>query len=203
MRPAHRLTSKPGNFCRGFTLMELILTVALLAILAQLSLPAMDFTHRTEADRVFMQLSALLTSARAHSIATHSVTVICPSVSGSDCDSNWSAGAIAFTDSDNNRQRSVDEALLELIDWTAGDHRQSSPLRGTLLWRAFGNRQSIRIDELGLLNDQNGSFTWCPAEQTGHAAHQMVINSAGRIRLATDSNKDGHREDSQGRPLTC
>lgn len=203
MRPAHRLTSKPGNFCRGFTLMELILTVALLAILAQLSLPAMDFNQRNEADRVFMQLSALLTSARAHSIATHSVTVICPSVSGSDCDSNWSAGAIAFTDSDNNRQRSFDEALIELIDWTAGGHRQSSPLRGTLHWRAFGNRQSIRIDELGQLSDQNGNFTWCTADQSGHRAHQMVINSAGRIRLATDSNKDGHREDSQGRPLTC
>jgi len=203
MRPAHRLTDKPGNFCRGFTLMELILTVALLAILAQLSLPAVDFNQRTEADRVFMQLSALLTSARAHSIATHSLTVICPSDSGSDCDSNWSAGAIAFTDSDNNRQRSVDEALIELIDWTAGVHRQSYPRRGTLHWRAFGNRQSIRIDELGLLHDQNGSFTWCPAEQTAHAAHQMVINSAGRIRLATDSNKDGHLEDSQGRPLTC
>jgi type IV fimbrial biogenesis protein FimT len=203
MRPAHRLTSKPGNFCRGFTLMELILTVALLAILAQLSLPAMDFNQRNEADRVFMQLSALLTSARAHSIATHSVTVICPSVSGSDCDSNWSVGAIAFTDSDNNRQRSFDEALIELIDWTAGGHRQSSPLRGTLHWRAFGNRQSIRIDELGQLSDQNGNFTWCTAEQSGHRAHQMVINSAGRIRLATDSNKDGHREDSQGRPLTC
>jgi len=203
MRPAHRLTSKPGNFCRGFTLMALILTVALLAILAQLSLPAMDFNQRNEADRVFMQLSALLTSARAHSIATHSVTVICPSVSGTDCDSNWRAGAIAFTDSDNNRQRSFDEALIELIDWTAGGHRQSSPLRGTLHWRAFGNRQSIRIDELGQLSDQNGNFTWCPAEQSGHAAHQMVINSAGRIRLATDSNKDGHREDSQGTPLTC
>ena len=183
--------------------MELILTVALLAILAQLSLPAMDFHQRTEADRVFMQLSALLTSARAHSIATHSVTVICPSDGGSDCDSNWSAGAIAFADSDNNRQRSVDEALIELIDWSADGHRQSYPLRGTLHWRAFGNRQSIRVDELGLLHDQNGSFTWCPAEQTGHTAHQMVINSAGRIRLATDSNKDGQREDSQGRPLTC
>lgn len=203
MKLAHRLMGKTRNFCRGFTLMELILTVALLAILARLALPATDFNQRTEADRVFMQLSALLTSARAHSIATHSVTVICPSDAGSDCDSNWSAGAIAFTDSDNNLQRSVDEALIELIDWTAGGHRQSSPLRGTLHWRAFGNRQSIRIDELGQLSDQNGNFTWCPAEQSAHRAHQMVINSTGRIRLANDTNNDGHREDSQGRPLTC
>jgi len=203
MKQAHRLTGRPRKFCRGFTLMELILTLALLAILAQLSLPALDFNQRTEADRVFMQLSALLTSAKAHSIATHSVTVICPSDAGSDCDSNWSAGAIAFVDSDNNRQRSVDEPLIELIDWTAQGHNQPNLLRGTLKWRAFGNRQSIRIDQLGQLSDQNGNFTWCPAEQSGLRAHQMVINSAGRVRLANDTNNDGHREDSQGRPLTC
>ena len=203
MKLAHRLMGKTQNICLGFTLMELILTVALLAILARLALPAIDFNQRTEADQVFMQLSALLTSARAHSIATHSVTVICPSDAGSDCDSNWRAGAIAFTDSDNNRQRSVDEELIGRIDWTAHGHNQSSPLRGTLMWRAFGNRQSIRIDELGQLSDQNGNFTWCPAEQSEHRAHQMVINSAGRIRLANDTNNDGHREDSQGRPLFC
>lgn len=203
MKPTRTWMSESRFFQKGFTLPELILTLALLAILAQLSLPALDFDQRSEADRAFMQLSALLTNARAHAIASHSVTIVCPSNNGSDCDSNWRSGAIAFADADNNRQRSADEALIGYIDWSTRQHNQAAPLRGTLLWRTFGNRQSIRIDELGQLTGQNGNFTWCPPAQTGHTAHQLVINSAGRIRLASDSDGDGMREDSQGRPLNC
>ena len=76
-------------------------------------------------------------------------------------------------------------------------------LQGNLSWRAFGNRQRLQIDRFGGLSGQNGNFTWCPPAHSAEPAHQLVLNGSGRFRFARDSDGDGYREDSQGRPLQC
>jgi type IV fimbrial biogenesis protein FimT len=188
MTPAHIAGKTPDHIYQGFTLLELMLTLAIIAVLARLALPALEFSQRNEATRVFTQLTSLLSNARATSIASHVVTVICPSLDGLNCDSNWTGGAISFIDNNNNRQRIDDDPLIDVLTWSQGGTRSAKILHGTLLWRAFGNRQSIRIDALGQLSDQNGSFSWCPAAHSSLPPQQMLINSAGRVRYASDTN---------------
>lgn len=187
MTPVHTAGKSPYHIYQGFTLLELMLTLAIIAVLARLALPAMEFSQRNEANRVFTQLTSLLSNARATSIASHVVTVICPSLDGLNCDSNWTGGAISFIDSNNDRQRNDDDPLIDVLTWSQGEIRSAKIRHGTLRWRAFGNRQSIRIDALGQLSDQNGSFTWCPAAHVSLPPQQMLINSAGRVRYASDT----------------
>lgn len=195
---------------RAYTLPELMITLAIIAILAVVSLPALYPPEENEAHEVFRQLGALIASARAAAISRHGAVVICPGKLGASCDNNWTHGVLMFLDDNQNRQLDPGEAVLDYKVWAA-DLSAAGPvgselagtLAGTLEWRVFGNRQSIQITALGEITDQNGSLTWCPPAGSKVAAHQMVLNSAGRVRLASDQNGDGIREDSQGKPLIC
>lgn len=188
---------------QAYSLLELMITVAIITILAVLSLPALYPAEEKEAEQIFLQMAALLSEARAAAISRHSSVVICPGTLANVCNSNWNAGLLVFIDNNQNRQLDPDESLIARNAWGADMSASPRHLRGTLQWRVFGNRQSIRISPLGEIEDQNGSLTWCPPSGSPVSAHQMVLNSSGRVRLATDQNGDGFREDSQGRALRC
>lgn len=188
---------------RAFSLLEMMLTLVIISILATLSLPRLYPAEQNEAGQVFLQMGAIIANARAMAISRHSAVVICPGTIAKSCDSNWTAGVLVFLDTNNNRQLDQSESVIEQNVWGNDLSSQRQQLLGTLRWRVFGNRQSIAISPLGEMEDQNGNLTWCPPPGSAVAAHQMIINSTGRIRLATDLDNDGLREDSQGRPLIC
>lgn len=188
---------------QAYTLLELVLTMAIITILGTLSLPALYPAEQNEAEQIFLQMAALLSDARATAVSRHSSVVICPGMAGSACGTDWAEGVLAFIDDNQNRQLDPAESVIRRQVWGATLSAGQGALLGTLQWRVFGNRQSIRVSPLGEMDDQNGSLTWCPPAASQVAAHQMVVNSSGRIRLAVDQNGDGLREDSQGRPLSC
>jgi type IV fimbrial biogenesis protein FimT len=187
----------------GYTLPELLITVAIITILTTLSLPALYPAEEKEAEQVFLQLGALLASARAAAIQQHRSVVICPTTNLESCASDWNIGVIVFFDNNQNRQLDQSESIIERRVWGNSLTVSSAGLRGSLHWRVFGNRQNIQISRIGEISDQNGSLTWCPPAGSAGTPHQMVLNSSGRIRLAIDQNGDGLREDSQGKPITC
>jgi type IV fimbrial biogenesis protein FimT len=180
---------------RGLNLLEAIFALAIISILLQLALPVFGITDREESTRILGDLAGFLEMARSSAISGHRTVTICPTLDGSQCTNNWQTGAIAFVDDNHDRRRNRDEPLLHHLAWRE--------IRGTLAWRAFGNRQSLQIDPYGGLLNQNGNFTWCPPPDSSEPAHQLVINSAGRLRLARDTDGDGIREDSSGRALVC
>ena len=56
---------------------------------------------------------------------------------------------------------------------------------------------------MGFTRDQNGNFTWCPGNGDVRLARQLIVNAAGRLREALDSDGDGVREGANGRPIGC
>jgi type IV fimbrial biogenesis protein FimT len=180
---------------RGVNLPEVMAVLLIISILMHLSLPVIGLAHREESTRVLLQLAHLIEMARSSAINSQQSVTVCPITESDQCGGNWQHGAMAFFDNNDNRQRDPDEILIHKINWIDNS--------GHLSWRAFGNRQSLSIDAFGGLRNQNGNFTWCPPSGSHEPAHQLVINAAGRLRLAADNNGDGLREDSQGRPLVC
>jgi type IV fimbrial biogenesis protein FimT len=91
-------TSTPCRH-RGFTLIELMVTVAVLAILASLATPSFRETllrNRTAA--ISNEFTASLTKARSEAINRNTCVTMCRSTSGTQCNTgtNWTSGWVAF-----------------------------------------------------------------------------------------------------------
>jgi type IV fimbrial biogenesis protein FimT len=187
-------TSTPTDQ-RGVSLLELSVTLAIIATLATLALPVFTVLEREESASVLRQFLTLAETARSVAIRRRQTVTLCPADGHNQCTGNWQLGAMLFIDADADRQRSAAEEIVARVQWP--------DLQGKLNWRAFGNRQYLLIDNLGGLTGQNGNFTWCPPEKSTEPAHQVVLNGSGRFRFARDSDGDGLRENSQGQPLSC
>lgn len=179
----------------GLSLLELLMVMAILAILAGAAAPGFQSTlDNREGELALRTLTAQLSLARTSAIEHGSTVTVCPSQDGASCSGNWSDGSIVFTDLNGNQD--IDEGDQLIRSSLIG-------LRGNLRWRAFQNRQYLQIDPTGFMRHQSGNFTYCPADGDARQARQLVVNATGRTRLAVDSNGDGLRENSSGQPLRC
>lgn len=184
-----------GEGARGMTLIELLLTLGLLSMLLGLSLPGFgELLQRKRGDLAMGRLQGLVEFTRMSAVTAGREVTLCPSGDGRLCGGPWRRGALVFSNPAG-----------------AGQPDSSGPLRvlsfdglpGRLLWRSFGNRQSLTFTPLGFTRNQNGSFTYCPDDGNLRNARVLVINRAGRVRRARDSNGDGMVEDSRGRVPRC
>ena len=118
----------------GFTLVELIVTAAVLAIIAAIALPA--FQHYMAEQEVQSTVAKLIManrSARNLALLHHANVVICPSEGLAQCEpAKWSRGFIVFADLNKNRQADAGEGAgfhhghrMEERRHRRGGHRRS------------------------------------------------------------------------------
>lgn len=89
---------RPNN---GFTLFELIVTIAILAIIATLAAPNLSqMLHNTKVNTSSGEILSFLQQSRTESIRLGKTVTVCGSSDGSSCLSanktNWSTGLIAM-----------------------------------------------------------------------------------------------------------
>lgn len=180
----------------GFTLLELMITLLLLSILLGLSMPEFkNLMERQKAELSIRKLVDAIELAKSSAIATGNMVTLCRSSDGLKCGGKWQDGVLVFTDSNADRKINQQDQLQRYITFPF--------MNGELKWRAFQNRQYLQITSLGFTRYQNGNFTYCPEDKNPVFASQLIINRTGRIRFAVDSDNDGIKEDSQGRPIAC
>lgn len=183
-----------GN--RGFTALELCVTLALVCVITGLAVtPLQAFVTAREGDQALRSIGELIVLARSEAATNGRGVTLCPSSTGRECDGTWSTGALLFLDRNSDRIINQDDRVLRV--------NMRSTRRGTITWRAFGNRQYLQIDARGFLRHQSGNFSYCDASGDQELARQLVVNSTGRLRIALDSDGDGIRENSRGEALQC
>lgn len=99
----------------GFTLIELIVVVALIAILATWVVPGFQgliarTTLSSEVERVWQAVRF----ARAEAAQRRAPVRVCPTLDERECSSNWSDPLMVFVDANSNNQRSDSEALISI-----------------------------------------------------------------------------------------
>lgn len=112
MNPATRPT-------HGFTLVELMVTLAVIAVLASIALPSFQGTIRL--NRVSTENNefiAALNLARSEAIKNRAIGELCASADGVNCGADWSLGWMVWADL--NRDGNVD-APAEVVRFERGN----------------------------------------------------------------------------------
>ncbi|MDH3221982.1 MAG: GspH/FimT family pseudopilin [Gammaproteobacteria bacterium] len=156
----------------GFTLLELLIAVALVGIVMAFGLPSM--TEFIKNDRLTTQINTLvghLAYARSEAVLRHQPVIVCASDNQASCSSgNWADGWIIFVDTDNNGDFSAGEVMLRVQQPLAG---------GNTLVSTAGN--SVVYDDRGFAPNSIGSFSLCDDRGPAHIK-AITISNTGRVR---------------------
>ncbi|MES2626417.1 MAG: GspH/FimT family pseudopilin [Pseudomonadota bacterium] len=180
----------------GFTLIELMFSVATVAVLATISVPGLNsMLQENAAEALLNDLARTMNKARASAVFQGQTVTMCRSKDKQGCNGNWHDGILVFLDPDGNHVLKSSDEILHI---TAG-----ASLPGTLILRSFPNKQYLQFTAMGVINNQTGNFTWCPADKNPRLAQQLIFNITGRVRFAVDADGDGIKEGADGAPLSC
>ncbi len=154
----------------AFTLVEMLIVLALLAIFAQIALPAyQELIEANQQQALQEQITRAVQNARTHAV-THRVQVeLCGSRDGIVCDNDWSQG------------------------WLLREVKPSPPLHITRLdsskkrlqWSGFQHK--IQFHRNGNSPTGNGRFYSCHKQRI---SWQLVLNRQGRLRVASSSENE-------------
>jgi len=184
--------------CRGLSVVELLVALAIAGMLAAAALPAMSFyVAAQDSTSAINQLTGAVQFSRAAAITGRHTVTLCPSTNGVDCAKrdDWHRGAIAFADVNKNGVADPEDTVLAAFP--------PLPNGSRAFWRSFRNKSYLSFAPSGLTSWQNGHFRYCPRDSDPRLIREIVVNPQGRVRRAPDRNRDGIVEDTSGQPVSC
>ncbi len=157
---------------KGFTLVELMVTLAVVAILGTMALPSFQSTLRS--NRIASagnEVTGLLSLARSEGVRNKRGGGVCGSSDGSSCDGTWSAGMLAWSDVNGNGTLDSGETVLRFVAISSDSVTVSGPAAEI----AFDNRGR-------LVAAPSRTVTMQPVK-CGKAVlrRTLTVNAAGQI----------------------
>lgn len=176
---------------RGFTLIELMLTISIVAVLVTIGVPGMQQMMRTNARASSSnELISTINQARSEAVKRNTTVSLCPSTNGSSCTggTSWSGGWIAFVDDDLD---GVDETSDGNGTWNTGEEILTAvgAISNTTINSAFSTityRSNGRM-RTSALADQ-AEFILCDSRGVGDASVVLIWISGRPQSSDTDLN---------------
>ncbi|HSP31441.1 MAG TPA: GspH/FimT family pseudopilin [Halomonas sp.] len=153
----------------GLTLIELIVTIAVLAIMLTWAVPSyQQFMARNEVAAEVMRLKTALALARNTAITRRTTITVCPSPDGISCtNDDWTAPLVVVDGEASGGSLAGDEILRQLGE---------SPVV-SVTYRA--DNRPVRYKQMGRPTGHNGTFDICGKYATGG---QVIVSNYGRTR---------------------
>lgn len=172
------------GFAPGFTLIELMVTVAVVAILAAIAFPSFQSTLRSNrASTATNELMASLALARSEAVRSARGSGLCTSADGATCGGTWDDGWIVWIDNDANG--APGGANDRVIRYTQA-HGQLS----VTATASAGNATLVRFDPRGRVFDgSTRDIIIRPAScTTGEKVQRhLVLSSSGQTRITKEA----------------
>lgn len=180
---------------KGFTLIEMMVTIAVAAILLALAIPSFrDTIVRSRIASVSNDFMGALNFARSEAVKRGRRILICKSSSGTGCteSAQWESGWMAFEDKDADYTLDSGEAIVRV--W--------SSIPATYTLRQTGSFPShIGYDSYGQAS-KTGAFAVC--HDSTEAGASTVVVTRTRARFGQDGNGDRIPETDTGNNInTC
>lgn len=175
----------------GQTLFELMFTLTIAALVSSWAVTGLKGLREKEEARLSInRLLTAIQTTRHLALSHRRIVTLCPSKTGDKCDGEWQGRLLIFT----GAPESLEKKVLMNVPGMEG---------GSISWQSFRNDNFLQMQGNGLTLAQNGTFIYCPQNKSPRYARAIILNKAGRSRLATDTDEDGIIELADGRPVDC
>jgi len=178
---------------KGFTLIEVVIAIAILGILATLLAPG--FRDVIRSNRLTSAANSFLSAlnlARSEAVKLNAPVVICksdvdntPSGQAPRCATGggFEQGWVVFVDADNDAEIDTDEVVLRVQNALSGETELTSDDTGKSLDNYvsyLGNGRTRAVNGM----TQNGCLKLTDAPDAANPQHrEIIINTIGRVRI--------------------
>ncbi len=159
----------------GFTIVELMIAIAILAIMTALAMPSLQqFMARNELVGTSNALISGINLARTEAVTRSTAVGICPSTDGTGCTGGaWKSGFLVFVDDDNNGNFNGSE---ELIRAESGYNNPAITIDGTA-----GVNNGFTFTADGILAAVGGGGSIDLTHDVATNGIRITVNTGGQI----------------------
>lgn len=168
---------------QGFTLMELMIAIAILGVLLALGWPS--FTDALSNNRLAAASNSMIAGvnlARSEAMRSNRAGGICPSADGATCGIDWSAGWLVWNDANSDGAKAADEPTIRYFQGNAA--QVSMAPTGIVPLIVFDRRGRMTAPAA------NAVFTAHATNCSAGAANKqrrLTVTRAGQVRIQKES----------------
>lgn len=178
----------------GLTLVELVVTIAIISITANILTTATTSLINSNTKRVAREnLLLAFRFARSSAVNHGHPFTACTLTTSKACANQWGETVTVFSDHNGNSALDGKDMVVKTIEIPISGWRQKA---------LPSSRAYFRWNPLGLSDGTPGSVSFC-RPGTYRDEFALIVSFAGRVRTSRDFDGDGIEERSRGTPINC
>lgn len=208
---------EPCSYIAGFTLVEVLVTLVVLALLLVVGLPSLrDAIALNAVQSHIKSLNGALSAARSEAISRGIDVGVCSSSTQTSCSgsNDWSSGWIVFVDdgagtgTKDDATRNGSEEIIQVYKYDGSNAVVVNASSGTGISKLRFTSRGFALDSTGA--PLTATFRICDSDKNVSYARAVLLEQTGRAMRSFDlydsggsASPDGIYEDVNSTNLTC
>ncbi|MBU2863870.1 GspH/FimT family pseudopilin [Reinekea forsetii] len=183
---------------QGFTMVELLSTVILIALVAAMAASSFaGLIAIAQSDRLKNDWVTFLNYGRSQAVLTQQVVTACPLINN-ECSKDLTLPWTLFIDTNENKKLDPDEELLRVLE-NSSENTFSIYPKNQPYFKFHYASYDLRMGHAR-------GFTVCPRGSIEYGAFHLKVNITGRVRFQYKENKQGllvHKRNGRWQAFEC